>query len=157
MSKKKPTATISAIGADGRIIGLLLPVLTKLGISVPRVRPDMLVGFINGLLDENILLWSEIWGEGNQIGIQISSSRPFFEGQEAEIRAKVEQANSLPECGTGEDRWLKIGITSPRPSGGRNVALIARIMPTAGELTPEFCEQKITAIIEFMRKEWPMK
>lgn len=153
---KKPTATISATGSNGRVIDLLLPVLTKLGISARRVRPDILAGFIDGLL-EDTLLWSEIWGEGNQIGVQISSHMPFFEDRLEEICAKARRANSLPECGVDKDRWIKIAVTGPRPSGGRHVVLIAKIEPSAGDLTPEFCEQKITTIAEFMRKEWPLK
>lgn len=154
---KKKTVTPSPIVQSSQEIDLLLPILAKLGITVDRANRDTLAGFIKGLLHDDVLLWSEIWGGENEIHVQISSGFPFFEDRLAEMRVATERLSNLPACFEGDARWLRIAVSQPRPSGGRNVILIARIRSLDGNLTPELCEQKITVIVEFMRGDWPLK
>lgn len=159
MAKKKSTLQDPANVSDGRVIDLLLAVFAKLGLSVERPRHNTLAGFIKGVLSDNVLLWSEIWGGDNEIHVQLADIHGVDEDQEERIRAEVERLNSFPEWGTGDERWLRVALSAPRRSGGgRNVMLIARIRPLGGgELTPEFCEHIFTVITEFVKKEWPLR
>jgi hypothetical protein len=157
MGKKKQAAPPPVSAANSREMDLLLSVLAKLGVAVDRATHDTLAGFIKGVLDESVLLWAEIFGAGNQIGVQLSSGAPFFDERLAEMRATAERLSSLPECFTGDERWLRVAVSQPGPGGGRKMMLLAVIKPSSGDLTAELCEEKFTTILGLVRKEWPMK
>lgn len=159
MSRKRTKAVpeVKDKQPDGSLIDLVLQIFTKLGVKLSdRPRPDILAGFVDGLLDE--LLWGEIWG-GNEIHVQISSAVAFTDEQIDGAKEKMNMVNDLLECTVDGERWLRVTTTAPRAvGGGRHVTLVARIKPKDGKVvTSDFLEDRVSVIVAIIKNMWPLR